>query len=231
MNLSEKAAYLDGLSDGLGLKKDGKMGSFWTALNGLLGDMARQIEELKTSHDELSDLVDDLSDELDTLEEYGFDMEPLGEEEDWEDSSEESDGDEDDEDEKNTEDVIRFNSRDGILKPGQKPSPYDDEEMHDFYEEEEEPENVEDDPSQLLPLDKLSYNGVLYDVICPSCGEEITLDEELLRQGSTVCPICGELLEFDMSEEGGEDETEDETEDEEEEPLEPIVPKLDPNKD
>jgi hypothetical protein len=50
MNLSEKAAYLDGLSDGLGLKKDGKMGSFWTALNGLLGDMAHQIEELKTSH-------------------------------------------------------------------------------------------------------------------------------------------------------------------------------------
>jgi len=227
MNLSEKAAYLDGLSDGLGLKKDGKMGSFWTALNGLLVDMAHQIEELKTSHDELGDLVDDLSDELDALEEYGFDMEPIDEEDDWED--EDGDGDEDDTDD---DDVIRFNSRDGILKPGQKPSPYDDEEMHDFYEEEEEPESGEDDPTQLLPLDKLSYNGVLYDVICPSCGEEITLDEELLRQGSTVCPICGELLEFDMSEDSGESETEDdETEADEDEPLEPIVPKLDPDKD
>lgn len=227
MNLSEKAAYLDGLSDGLGLKKDGKMGSFWTALNGLLGDMAHQIEELKTSHDELGDLVDDLSDELDALEEYGFDMEPIDEEDDWEDE----DGDED-EDDTDDDDVIRFNSRDGILKPGQKPSPYDDEEMHDFYEEEEEPEGDKDDPSQLLPLDKLSYNGVLYDVICPSCGEEITLDEELLRQGSTVCPICGELLEFDMSEDSGEDDAEDdETEADEDEPLEPIVPRLDPDKD
>ena len=229
MNLSEKAAYLDGLSDGLGLKKDGKMGSFWTALNGLLGDMAHQIEELKTSHDELGDLVDDLSDELDALEEYGFDMEPLDEEDDWEDE----DGEEY-EDDTDDGDVIRFNSRDGILKPGQKPSPYDDEEMHDFYEEEEEPESDEDDPSQLLPLDKLKYNGVLYDVICPSCGEEITLDEELLSQGSTVCPVCGELLEFDMSEDNGEDEPEEEIEEEieeEEDPLEPIVPKLDPDKD
>lgn len=223
MNLSEKAAYLDELSDGLGLKKDEKMGAFWTALNSLLGEMARQIEELKTHNDQLEEIVDDLSNELDALEEFGFDMEPFDEEDDWEDDDGEADGYEDD-------DVIRFNSRDGILKPGQKPSPYDDEELHDLYEEEEEPESGEDEPSQLLPLDGLSYNGVLYEVICPSCGEEITLDEELIDQGSTLCPSCGELLEFDMSEENDEDEGDD-GEDKEDDPLEPIVLRLDRHKD
>lgn len=221
MNLSEKAAYLDGLTDGLGLKADGKMGAFWTSLNGLLGDMARQLDELKAAHGELEDVVDDLSSELDALEEYGFGMEPLDEDDDWEEDEDEDDGDD--------ADVIRFNSRDGILKPGQKPSPYDDEELQDLYEDEEETAEERDDTSELLPLDKLSYNGVLYDVVCPNCGEEITIDEELLSQGSIVCPDCGELLEFDLSDEG---EDEDETAgDEEEEPLEPIIPRQDPDRD
>jgi len=219
MNLSEKAAYLDGLTDGLGLKKDEKMGALWTSLSGLLGDMARQIEELKARHDDLDDIVDNLSAELDALEEYGFDGELLDDEDDW-------DGDDDGE---NEADVIRFNSRDGVLKPGEEPSPFVDE-LHELDEEEKDVDESGDEPAELLPLDKLSYNGVLYDVVCPSCGEEITLDEELLQAGSTICPSCGELLEFDLSEDNGEDETEDEIE-EEEDPLEPIVPRIDPDKD
>lgn len=39
----------------------------------------------------------------------------------------------------------------------------------------------------------------LYQVICPTCGEIIYLDEELLSEGSTVCHACGEELEFDKS--------------------------------
>ena len=215
MNLSEKAAYLDGLTDGLGLKKDEKMGALWTALSGLLGDMARQLDELKSAHSELEDTVDDLSSELDELEEYGFGMEPLDGDEDWE-----EDGDNGDD-----APVIRFNARDGL----QKPYPFDDEEALDPGEDEEK-ETDADDPSELLPLEKLSYNGVLYDVTCPNCGEEITLDEELLRQGSIVCPDCGELLEFDMSEDG-EGEDGELTGNEAEDPLEPIIPKTDPDKD
>ena len=219
MNLSEKAAYLDGLTDGLGLKKDERMGALWTTLSGLLGDMARQIEELRAGHDDLGDIVDDLSAELDALEEYGFDMEPLDNVDDWDVEGEE-DGEDDTE-------VIRFNSRDGILKSEQEPSPYEEEEQHELYEDAEEAGDGEDDPSELLPLDKLDYNGVLYDVICPSCGEEITIDEELLQAGSIVCPNCGELLEFDLSEENGADAAPDAAED----PLEPIVPRRDPDRD
>ena len=40
----------------------------------------------------------------------------------------------------------------------------------------------------------------LYEVKCPTCGEVITIDEEMLDEGSTKCPNCGEELEFDMEE-------------------------------
>ena len=40
----------------------------------------------------------------------------------------------------------------------------------------------------------------MYDVTCPSCGEEISFDEETLALGSIKCPNCGEVLEFDLGE-------------------------------
>ncbi|MGN1031381.1 MAG: CD1247 N-terminal domain-containing protein [Butyricicoccaceae bacterium] len=39
----------------------------------------------------------------------------------------------------------------------------------------------------------------LYQVVCPSCGEEIFVEEHDLEEGSIKCPACGEELEFDMS--------------------------------
>lgn len=41
----------------------------------------------------------------------------------------------------------------------------------------------------------------LYQVTCPSCGDEIYLDESMLENGSTKCPNCDELLEFETGEE------------------------------
>ena len=40
----------------------------------------------------------------------------------------------------------------------------------------------------------------IYEVKCPTCGEVINLDEEMLDEGSTTCPKCGEELEFDDEE-------------------------------
>ena len=62
-----------------------------------------------------------------------------------------------------------------------------DEELDDVDEDEEDDEELEVD-------------GVLYDATCPSCGEEITFDEETLEKGSIRCPNCGEELEFDLGE-------------------------------
>lgn len=57
----------------------------------------------------------------------------------------------------------------------------------------------------------------LYQVICPTCDENIYIDDEMLAEGSIRCPACGEALEFDLSaldedyDEAFEDDDEDET--------------------
>lgn len=37
-----------------------------------------------------------------------------------------------------------------------------------------------------------------YDVECPSCGEVICVDGDILDEGSINCPKCNELLEFEI---------------------------------
>lgn len=37
-----------------------------------------------------------------------------------------------------------------------------------------------------------------YEVKCPTCGEEICLDGDMLAEGEIECPNCGENLEFDL---------------------------------
>ena len=73
----------------------------------------------------------------------------------------------------------------------------EDDEDDDEDEDDEDYEDVDDD---------YDFGGeTLYEVKCPTCGEEITIDEEMLDEGSTTCPNCGEELEFEMEEEDDED--------------------------
>lgn len=46
--------------------------------------------------------------------------------------------------------------------------------------------------------EEFTYDGILYDVSCPSCGDDISFDEATLEKGSISCPSCGENLEFDL---------------------------------
>lgn len=46
----------------------------------------------------------------------------------------------------------------------------------------------------------------LYEVVCPSCGDTICLNEGMVEEGSMTCPGCGELLEFDFEDEEDMDE-------------------------
>lgn len=39
-----------------------------------------------------------------------------------------------------------------------------------------------------------------YEVVCPTCGDTIELNDLMLEDGSVECPNCGELLEFDFDE-------------------------------
>ena len=47
--------------------------------------------------------------------------------------------------------------------------------------------------------DGLAEGEELYQVICPTCGEVIYLDEDMLEEGSISCTACGEELEFVLS--------------------------------
>lgn len=77
MTISEKTAYLKGLTDGLGLDPASKEGKLWNALNDLLGDIAHELEDLHETDRGQAQAIDGVADELSYLEELcgGFDSE------------------------------------------------------------------------------------------------------------------------------------------------------------
>ena len=72
--------------------------------------------------------------------------------------------------------------------------------IEDYLLDEEDCDCDEDDYDDEDEFD-FGDEEVIYEVKCPTCGEVINLDEEMLDEGSTVCPKCGEELEFDETEE------------------------------
>lgn len=143
MTIVEKAAYLKGLTEGLGVDPDSRDGKLWSALTELLSDMAHEIEDLQATDLDYADALDEISEELSYLEELTCDLD--------------------------------------------EPDDYDDLDYDSSMDGDDEGEDLE-------------YDGVVYDVKCPVCGEEITVDEDTLDEGSINCPNCGELLEFDLDE-------------------------------
>ena len=137
MKLTEKAAYLKGLMEGLSIDTTKPEGKLLAAIIDMLDDTAANIADLEDVVDAVSDELDSIEEDLDAIEEYLLDEE------------------EDDDDD---------------------------------YEEEDDEFDFGDDE-------------VIYEVKCPTCGEIINLDEEMLDEGSTTCPKCGEELEFDETEE------------------------------
>lgn len=138
MTISEKAAYLKGLSDGLDIGSETKEAKLINAIIDLLGDMADEFEDLNDALTDIGDEVDAISDDLEDVEDFVF--------------------------EEDDDDVCCC----------------EDEDDDDAYDEDEEP--------------------ILYTVKCPSCGNEITVDEDVLDLGAINCPNCNELLEFDFDE-------------------------------
>lgn len=165
MTITEKAAYLKGLTDGLDLEPDSRDARLWGALNDLLGDVAHKLEELEQGLDAHEEALDEVYEELIELQETADD-------EDW------SGWDEEDEDEE------------GPYSPALR--------LYDGKDEDGE-ESDGEESDKLEPGDEeLEYDGVLYDVTCPGCGETITFGEDTLEEGRIICPNCGETLEFDL---------------------------------
>ncbi len=47
--------------------------------------------------------------------------------------------------------------------------------------------------------DDFDEDSEYYEVVCPTCGDEICVSEDILIEGSIDCPNCGEELAFDFS--------------------------------
>ena len=88
MTISEKAAYLKGLMDGLNLDTDKAEGKMIAAMVELLGDMTKRITDIEETTIAISDELDEIEEDLDAIEDYILD-EDEDEDEDYEDEDDE----------------------------------------------------------------------------------------------------------------------------------------------
>ena len=96
MTISEKAAYLKGLMDGLKLDTETAEGKMIAAIVDLMGDVTRRLADVEETTIAISDELDEIEEDLDAIEDYILDEEE-DEDEDWEDEDwddEEEDSDE-----------------------------------------------------------------------------------------------------------------------------------------
>ncbi len=75
-----------------------------------------------------------------------------------------------------------------------------DEEIEELYEVLDLEEDDDDEDDYEDEEDEELEDEDLYQLVCPTCEEEIIVDEDVLAKGSMKCPACGEDLEFDLSE-------------------------------
>ena len=73
MTLSEKAAYIQGLADGVELDETTKEGKLIAALLDIVGDMADAIAELEEATDTLNDYIEEIDEDLGAVEEIVYD--------------------------------------------------------------------------------------------------------------------------------------------------------------
>ncbi len=70
MKLTEKAAYIKGLADGLNYNKDSAEGKLIAALIDMVDEMAQKIAMLDETVEELNDYIEEIDEDLGDVEEY-----------------------------------------------------------------------------------------------------------------------------------------------------------------
>lgn len=107
MTISEKAAYLKGMMDGMALNTDSNEGKMIAAIVDLLGDMGKRITDIEDTTIAISDELDEIEGDLDAIEDFIMD------EEDYDD--EDFDDDFDDEDDEDYEEGFEFGDEDTTI--------------------------------------------------------------------------------------------------------------------
>ena len=201
--MREKAAYLKGLIEGLGIDETTKEGKVIKAMSELLGEMAEAVDGIDEDVTRAYDQINDLSEELEDLEA------DLYEEDDADEETEDGAGDESDDAEEAEDDDnadVAGEPYYEVACPACGKTVYVSEDDLDAGEaicpsckvafevaladedDDEAAEETDDGPAQ-------------YEVTCPACGATSVVEEDALLDGEPVCPNCGKPLEFEVTEE------------------------------
>ena len=195
MELNKKAAYLQGLVDGLGIDDTTKEGKIIKAMSALLGEMAETIESVDEDLSRAYDQINDLSDELEDLEADLYEEEDEdGESEDAED--EDTDGDDDAKD-----DDIASEPFYEVACPNCGETVYVSEDDLDAGEANCAHCGVTFEVALEGDEDEAKDAPVQYEVTCPACGSTAVFEEDELLDGAPKCPNCGKPLDFEVTEE------------------------------
>ena len=194
MELNKKAAYLQGLVDGLGIDDTTKEGKIIKAMSALLGEMADAIEGMDEDLSRAYDQINDLSDELEDLEA------DLYEDEDDEDDSDAEE--ETDEDDDANDDDIASEPFYEVACPNCGETVYVSEDDLDAGEANCAHCGVTFEVALEGDEEKAAEDGpVQYEVTCPDCGTTSVFEEDELLDGAPKCPNCGKALDFEVTEE------------------------------
>ena len=109
MTISEKAAYLKGLMDGLNLDTEKAEGKMIASIVELLGEVTKKLNAVEDTTIAISDELDEIEEDLDAIEDYILE----DEDEDW-DWEEDEDWDED-EDYEDYEEGFDFGDEDSLI--------------------------------------------------------------------------------------------------------------------
>ena len=96
MTITEQAAYLKGLMDGLNLDTEKAEGKMIAAIVELLGDVTKKLSDVEDTTIAISDELDEIEEDLDAIEDYILDEED--EDDDYEDDFDDEEDYDDDED-------------------------------------------------------------------------------------------------------------------------------------
>jgi len=97
MTISEKAAYLKGLMDGLQLDTEKAEGKMISAIVDLLGDVTKRLTDVEETTIAISDELDEIEEDLDAIEDYILD-EDEDDDDEWEYDDEDDEAWDDDDD-------------------------------------------------------------------------------------------------------------------------------------
>ena len=196
MELKEKAAYLKGLVEGLGIDESTKEGKVIKAMSELLCEMAQTVDSIDEDITQAYDQINDLSEELEDLEADLYEDDDADEEED----AENADDTEDENDEDDNADVAS--------------EPYYEVACPACGETVYVSEDDLDAGEAICPSCKVAFEVALaddeeeqddgpvqYEVTCPNCGATAVFEESDLLDGEPTCPSCGKPLDFEVTEE------------------------------